>query len=100
MVFSTGLPLVVRIIGVACLCSSSSTYGKNGYFNNDAWLVVSYQSFKKIEPRWVMFSNIVYTNQLTSSKGMSNNNFATIPFQWPPILHVAVDASFHFVVHF
>ncbi len=47
-----------------------------------------------------MFSKIVYNNQSTSSKGMSNNNFATIPFQWPPILHVAIDASFHFVVHF
>ncbi len=100
MVFSIGLPLVVRIIGVACLCSCYSTYGKNGYFNNDAWPLVLYQSFKKIEPRWVMFSKIVYNNQSTSSKGMSNNNFATIPFQWPPILHVAIDASFHFVVHF
>jgi hypothetical protein len=50
MVFSTGLPLVVRIIGVACLYSCYSTYGKNGYFNNDAWPLVSYKSFKKIEP--------------------------------------------------
>jgi hypothetical protein len=47
-----------------------------------------------------MFSKIVYNNQLTSSKGMTNNNFATIPFQWQLIVHVAIDASIHFVVHF
>jgi hypothetical protein len=98
--FYIGLPLVVRIIGVPCLCSCYSTDGKNGYFNNDVWPLVLYQSFKKFEPWWVMFSKIVYNNQLTSSKGMTNKNFVTIPFQWPPILHVAIDASIHFVVHF
>jgi hypothetical protein len=68
MVFSIGSPLVVRIIGVACLCSCYSTYGKNGYFNNDAWPLVSYQSFKKMEPRWVMFSKIVYNKSIDKFK--------------------------------